>query len=74
VSRFTFRLQPQDKCPSSERVRVLIENVEYLDSRAFVKDRDLYMELQQMEGFQRNPLGIVLISSNESVDYVREIY
>ena len=64
VSRFGFK---KNLCPvSEEKLRVFIENVEYLDSGAFIKDRDLFTELIHMEGFQGRPLGIVLISSNNT--------
>lgn len=64
VSRFGFK---DNVCPvSEEKLRVFIENVEYLDKKAFMKDRDLFTELIHMEGFQGKPLGIVLISSNNT--------
>ena len=54
-------------CPvSEEKLTVFIETVEYLDKGAFMKERDLFAELIHMEGFQGKPLGIVLISTNNT--------
>jgi len=64
VSRFGFK---KSVCPvSEEKLTVFIENVEYLDRGAFMKERDLFAELIHMEGFQGKPLGIVLISPNNT--------
>ena len=45
-------------------VKVLVENVQYLDEDAFNTDSDLQRELMRVEGFQGKSLGIVLISAN----------
>ena len=63
ISRFGFK---GNVCPvSEEKLTVLIENVEYLDKGAFMKDRELFAEFIHMEGFQGKPIGIVLISPNK---------
>ena len=44
-----------------DKIKLLVDNVEYLDEDAFDADRDLLRELMKEEG---KSLGIVLISSN----------
>lgn len=50
--------------PSSEKVRVLVENIQVLDSEALKSEKSLKNELINHKGFLDNPLGLVLISSN----------
>lgn len=45
-----------------ENVRVLLENLEFLDSKAFETDKELQKELYSSIGYQYQPLGVVLIS------------
>ena len=49
-----------------ERVRILLENLEYLDSKAFQTDRELQEQLYSSVGYQHKPLGVVLISPIET--------
>ena len=62
VTRFGF--MSSSPFPSIEKVKVLLENVEYLDKDAFDSDCHLLRELHNLEGFQGHQLGIVLISAN----------
>ena len=62
VSKFCFKSAP---CPSKEKLRVFLENLQYLDEKAFVEDQELFMELLHVDGYQGKPLGVVLISSNK---------
>lgn len=52
--------------PSSEKIRILVENTELLDNEAMSLEKDLMKDLIYHEGFLGNPLGIVLISNNKS--------
>ena len=47
-------------------VRVMIENLEFMDHKTFLSDRELFKELCMKEGFEKNHLGVVLISSNNT--------
>lgn len=53
-----------DKEPKPTEVKVLMENIEFLDQKAFNTDSELYTELRKRTGFQNSPMGIVLVSSN----------
>ena len=55
VSRFSFA-----NC-AIDQIKVLVENVKYLDEDAFKADSDLQRELMKEEGFQGKSLGIVLV-------------
>ena len=59
VTKFSF-----GSCDNLEDVEVLVENLEFLDSKAFETDQGLLKELHSAEGYHKQPLGIVLISSN----------
>lgn len=64
VTSFGFLKSTGCAVPSSDKVKVLLENVKYLDEDAFDSDINLMKELIQQEGFKGKPLGIVLISAN----------
>lgn len=51
-----------------ESIRVLVENLQFIDSKAFVTDEDLMHELCEKEWYQqiKKPLGIVLISNKNA--------
>lgn len=66
VASFGFLKASGCTIPSSDEVKVLLENVKYLDEDAFDTDRHLTRELIQHDGFQGKPLGIVLISANNN--------
>lgn len=57
-----FGFQSTDERPSIEKVQVLLENIQYMDIGAFDSDRCLMKELIDHQGFDGNPLGIVLVS------------
>ena len=59
VTKFSF-----GSCDNLEDVKVLVENLEFLDSKAFETDQRLLKVLHSAEGYHKQPLGIVLISSN----------
>lgn len=69
VVSFGFLKSSGFAIPSSDKVKVLLENVKYLDEDAFDKDNHLLRELIQHEGFQGKSLGVVLISSNNKCRY-----
>ena len=50
--------------PTSEKVRVLVENTKLFDGGALKCDEELLKELIELEGFDGKPLGIVLVSNN----------
>lgn len=62
VTSFGFKKVTEK--PTTEKVRVLVENTEFLDHEALILDEELFRELVQHEGFDGHPLGIVLLSSN----------
>jgi hypothetical protein len=64
VTKFGFK--SLSVSPSSDKVKVLLENVKYLDKEAFDGDSFLLRELLQDDGFSGHPLGIVLISTNST--------
>ena len=64
VSRFSFAKSSGCAIPSINQIKLLVENVRYLDEDAFKVDSDLQRELMKEEGFQGKSLGIVLISDN----------
>lgn len=64
VTAFGFK-NAKEK-PSTEMVRVLVENTQFLDSEAMKMDVDLLKELIEHKGFDGNPLGIVLLSSRSN--------
>lgn len=61
-----FGLKSSLESPAIEKVKIYFENVEYLDEKAFVSDRDMQKDLLELEGFQGHPLGIVLVSAKQS--------
>ena len=67
VSSFGF-MKSACKIPSSDKVKVLLENVKYL-AGAFDYDSHLIRELMQHEGFHSRALGIVLISGNNTCKF-----
>ena len=62
VTRFSLAKCSGSAISSIDQVKLLVENVRYLDEDAFNTDSDLQRELK--EGFQGKSLGIVLISAN----------
>ena len=61
-----FAFGSADKAPKPTEVKVLMENIELLDQKAFNTDAELYSDLRMHAGFRNSPLGVVLISSNET--------
>lgn len=49
-----------------ENVRILLDNLEFLDSKAFQTDKELLEELYSFPEYHHQPLGVVLISSNNT--------
>lgn len=62
VARFGFKHATEK--PTAEKVRVLVENTQFLDSEALTSDDELLKELIKCDGFDGKPLGIVLVSNN----------
>ena len=63
ICQFSFE-QTKEK-PSVEDVKLLAENIQFLDAQAFTMDSSLMKELLTAKGGKKgSPLGIVLISSN----------
>lgn len=50
---------------STQEVKLLVENLQLLNERAFATDVSLRLELQAMNHYAAQPLGIVLVSRNE---------
>lgn len=53
-----------DRKPDSKQVEIFMQNLQYLDSDALEVNQSLVQQMQQLEGFQGHPLGIVLLSAN----------
>lgn len=70
VAKFGFKLSPENVC--SEKVKVLLENAQFLDENAFDTDLTLLKELTNCEGFDGHSLGIVLISAKEICGVCKE--
>ena len=64
VASFGFLKSSESKLPSVEKLKVVLENVNYLEEDAFNTDSQLMKELMQHEGFQGRSLGIILLSTN----------
>ncbi len=64
ISEFAFQHSTQ-KCSITD-VRILLENMEFLDNKAFATDSVLMRELHDVKGLKNQPLGVVLISPNTS--------
>lgn len=63
ICQFSFETL-KDKA-TVEDVKLLAENIEFLDAQAFVTDSTLAKELISAEGLKKgSPMGIVMISSN----------
>lgn len=63
ISQFSFE-HSKDK-PSVVDVKLLAENIQFLDAQAFSTDSSLMLELIAAEGVKKgSPMGIILISSN----------
>lgn len=60
VSDFGFKFSKNDF--KVNEVKLLLENIDFIDQQAFDTDKVLLHELNHFEGFQGNPLGIVLVS------------
>lgn len=61
-----FGFQSTEDRSSIEKVQVLLENIQYMDTGTFDSDRCLMKELLDHQGFDGNPLGIVLVSSKKT--------
>ena len=62
----TFAFDGRTEKPDSEKVRVLLENVEILDQKAFSTDTELLADLRSHDSVQNIPLGVILISTNST--------
>ena len=61
----SFGLKGSTQVLSADEVRVAVENLEYVDEKAFVSDEDLLLEFRSEKRFQGQCLGVVLLSSNQ---------
>ena len=64
VNNFAF--QASEKKPNPDDTRVLLENLQFLNEKAFDTDKELLAELYMQEGFQGHPLGVVLVPTNST--------
>ncbi len=62
VREFAFGAYEQK--PSPEKIRVLLENLEFLSGKAFDTDKQLLADLVMQKGCQGHPLGVVLVPTN----------
>lgn len=61
-----FGFKSMDRKPDSKQVEIFMQNLQYLDSDALEVNQSLVQQMQQLEGFQGHPLGIVLLSANNT--------
>ena len=66
VTTFGFKFS-EVHC-TAEKVKVFLENINFLDENASDSDQFLLKELIEFEGFNGHPLGLVLISSKKICD------
>lgn len=64
ISEFAFQHSAQQCTTTDNIIRLFLENIEILDSKAFATDTFLMKELHTMKGPKGQPLGVVLISPN----------
>lgn len=62
VAKFGFNTS---EAVCADKVKVLLENTQFLDESAFDTDFALLKELSDSSGFEGHSLGIVLISAKE---------
>lgn len=53
------------------KTKVLLENIQFLNDKVFVSDKDLIAHLHSIPGLKGHPLGVVLISPNTSCKLCR---
>lgn len=51
---------------SANEIRVLMENIQEVDSEAFATDTELIQELMKFQFPKQKPLGLILVSSNQN--------
>ena len=61
-----FATKNDDCSISANEIRVLIENIQEVDSVAFATDSELLQELMKFQIPKQKPLGLILVSSNQS--------
>ena len=59
-----FAFDGKTEKPNNEDIRVLLENIECLDQKAFSTDTELLACLRSHDSVQGIPLGVILISEN----------
>ena len=62
---FATRGQESQCSVTEAQVKVLMENIQELDVRAFSTDRQLFCELVNLKVSTKKPLGLILVSGNE---------
>ena len=60
IMKFVFGYNNQDK---AEKIRILIENLEFLDNKAFSHEKELLLEIQSLHIIHDKPLGVILVSN-----------
>ena len=61
-----FATKNEDCSISANEIRVLMENIQEVDSAAFTTDSELLQELMKFQIPKQKPLGLILVSSNLS--------
>lgn len=64
ICKFAFAGKKSDA--TATKTRVLLENIEYINDRVFMSDKQLMRDLHAVKGLKSHPLGVVLISANSS--------
>ena len=66
ICKFASLGSSDSNCLDVQKIKVLVENLQLLDERAFATDVTLRQELQAMGHGMANPLGIVLVSHRKT--------
>ena len=72
VTNFAFHASSSNV--SWKKMKIYLENLQYLDEDTFKSDHKLIKELMECDGFSGHPLGIVLLSSNDNYNGFGNFY
>ena len=62
-----FAFKHSSITPSSAQVRMLLENIDFIDQQAFHSDRSLFEKfISEVHDSLGQPVGVVLVSTNSS--------
>ena len=65
IASFAFRASKVSKPLDPDEVKVLIENIQVLQSAAFIQEKNFVEELILSDDAAMQPIGVILISSKQ---------